>query len=1039
MKTNMIRTVSISAFVVALYVLSLIALTPNNANAQAQIGTCGGVAVTGINNSTCMAITQQCASTHRVYGSYSTRRCTLDGDYYGNDYGGCTYDPSCANPPPNVSFGANPSTIYRGDATSITWNASNAVSCTGSGFSTGGAVSGSVSVTPQVNTDYSVTCTNAIGTNASQYLTVAVNDPPFIATCSPNRSTARVGDSVTWTATAQYGLAPYMFTWAGEKVSQMTGSSVTVSYDTTGSKSASVTARDSFAGGAGFAGSYSDDRRCSGPQINSTDYSAGHEEDLGNQQENIDHLKRIDMYDTVTGQNQWNGNPPSDVIANPQNYCIEGRLRQACDPQNHVEGSGICRFAYSVTVHSGSGTRAATSADYGNSVNSCGPLGCSPGWRPNRYFGTLTGSISPGVPRTSSNVCSAEVAVSAAPTINFTADPVSIIGGQSSLLRWTSTNATSCTSADFTTGNAPQNTTGVSVTPPATRTYTISCTGPGGTTNAQATISVTPALTASCSVSPATATVGQAVTWTATASGGTGIYSYSWSGEGVTGATTQQVSPSYPSPGVRTASVRVISGGQDTGFIACNNSASISGQVNLTPSIGPAVAAVAGQPATFTGSTLNNGNIAAAAGFNDLFVFYEADQATWQGYQRVASDAIAAGGTAPRSISYTFPNPGTYYYRLCSDWDGNVGESNEGDNCSALSPVTVTPPARPDLTPIGLSPRTVVAQQPSTFTATLRNDGNAVTPNFSSTLFVCPQGDQACQNNILAKGAGSFFQKIASFFSRIAQAATAIPITMTGGVIPAQTSGTQTGQYNFPSAGTYIMRLCADLPGNQVTESNENNNCGNWEVLAVCAPGSTIDGAGNCVPPTVSCTASPSSINLGQSVTFTANPSPGAVGPYTWEDSDGWGPQNTPGTSISRTYANPPIPLTGGTFQMRVKAANTAYANCTPQVSVQGVACAGPATVDITANPTRVQQGANTTLNWTASNVPGYPGTCTVTSSPGGVYSANLTASAPATGCVLPPSGNPSVRIDQQTTFTINCGGVTDSVTVNIIPKFQEF
>jgi hypothetical protein len=77
-----------------------------------------------------------------------------------------------------------------------------------------------------------------------------------------------------------------------------------------------------------------------------------------------------------------------------------------------------------------------------------------------------------------------------APTDILTANPTTIITGGSSTLSWTSTDATSCTSSDFPTGNATSGS--VSVSPASTKTYTVSCTGPGGgPVNSSATVTVT--------------------------------------------------------------------------------------------------------------------------------------------------------------------------------------------------------------------------------------------------------------------------------------------------------------------------------------------------------------------------------------------------------------------------------------------------------------------------------------------------------------------------------------------------------------------
>lgn len=64
------------------------------------------------------------------------------------------------------------------------------------------------------------------------------------AVCSPNVTSAYIGDSVTWSATAAGGLAPYQYTWRGENVEGAGGSNVTVQYNSEGLKTASITVRD---------------------------------------------------------------------------------------------------------------------------------------------------------------------------------------------------------------------------------------------------------------------------------------------------------------------------------------------------------------------------------------------------------------------------------------------------------------------------------------------------------------------------------------------------------------------------------------------------------------------------------------------------------------------------------------------------------------------------------------------------------------------------------------------------------------------------
>ncbi len=82
---------------------------------------------------------------------------------------------------PTATLTANPASITQGDSSTLTWTSTNATSCTGTTFSTGSGspVSGSTSVSPTITTTYTVTCTGP-GGSASDTATVTVtsNPPP---------------------------------------------------------------------------------------------------------------------------------------------------------------------------------------------------------------------------------------------------------------------------------------------------------------------------------------------------------------------------------------------------------------------------------------------------------------------------------------------------------------------------------------------------------------------------------------------------------------------------------------------------------------------------------------------------------------------------------------------------------------------------------------------------------------------------------------------------------------------------------------------
>ena len=82
--------------------------------------------------------------------------------------------------------------------------------------------------------------------------------------------------------------------------------------------------------------------------------------------------------------------------------------------------------------------------------------------------------------------------ISPTPTMTLTATPSTINSGQSSVLTWTSTNATSCTASGAWSGSKATSgsvSTGALSTP-GTLTYSLSCTGSGGTANASTTLTV---------------------------------------------------------------------------------------------------------------------------------------------------------------------------------------------------------------------------------------------------------------------------------------------------------------------------------------------------------------------------------------------------------------------------------------------------------------------------------------------------------------------------------------------------------------------
>ncbi len=111
------------------------------------------------------------------------------------------------------------------------------------------------------------------------------------------------------------------------------------------------------------------------------------------------------------------------------------------------------------------------------------------------------------------------------PVVSVTATPVSVVSGASVTLAWNSTNATACTaSGDWTGAKQITGTQSISALTAGTKTFTLVCTGAGGSASAVATVTVTTspvivaAPTLTFTASPIAVTTGNAamLTWTST-------------------------------------------------------------------------------------------------------------------------------------------------------------------------------------------------------------------------------------------------------------------------------------------------------------------------------------------------------------------------------------------------------------------------------------------------------------------------------------------------------------------------------------------
>jgi hypothetical protein len=180
----------------------------------------------------------------------------------------------------------------------------------------------------------------------------------------------------------------------------------------------------------------------------------------------------------------------------------------------------------------------------------------------------------------------------------------------------------------------------------------------------------------------------------------------------------------------------------------------------------------------------------------------------------------------------------------------------------------------------------------------------------------------------------------------------------------------------------------------------------------------------------------PSGGSPAPTATLTANPNPASGNTaLTWTSTDTTSCTGV-GTSFSTGGARngtDPTVTPGFTYQVQCTGPG---GNTTAQVAVGliGGACSDDSnSLTITASPSRIQSGDNVTLSWSAGSITAP--SCRVT---------NLTTntqidSANAASCAVGNETTSVTNVQAQTTYRLTCGTLTKDVTVNVVPRYEEF
>ena len=516
------------------------------------------------------------------------------------------------------------------------------------------------------------------------------------------------------------------------------------------------------------------------------------------------------------------------------------------------------------------------------------------------------------------------------------------------------------------TGTRTCTTTGTNCRPITTSS---SCTGtctPGNICDT-GTGACNPILSASCSVTPISATVSQNVTWSATRSGGTGTYSYSWSGTDSLSGTTQSITKAYSTTGNKTGQVNVASGSQTTGNVQCSNSVTVCDTAVACP------------------DTCHTDSITVADGAN-------ADGTC-------KTKTCSPNNTSP---SYAIQDPPACRTTDGSVPDGQCGSTTYTSNCSTscsndacVPTITLNTPTAGTTSCQGASPRISLswtateAQNYEVFRndtsigniiQTIYNDNNLSNntsysyyveaingPNRtrSNTIIITSsecRPDLICQNPAISGtlNAGGTLTLSATIKNQGAsEAGTSTTQFKIGtdviGNITTDTllqNATEAKSTTWTAtAGSHTLTVSADSAGT-VSEADENNNS-----CPTTSTTFTVNAPPTCSAININNPTDP--VYTGQSRTFTATAadSDGTIASYSWSTSGGT-PTSSTTSSLNWTSS------TTGSYDIRLTVTdnNGATATCPVRTVTTNWP---PLTTSCSANPTTVQGNADVT--WTAA------------------------------------------------------------------------
>ena len=468
---------------------------------------------------------------------------------------------------PTVVLQAVPAMVAAGGASTLTWSTTNATSCVASaGWSGTQATSGSISTGAlKASTSYTLTCAGASGTpSASATAPVTVLPAPTVTlTASPTSVATGSASTLTWSTTN----ATSCTASAGWSGTQATGGTVS-----TGVLSATTTYTLTCTGDTGTtpaSASVSVTVTPSAPPPEPTVTLAASPTSLASGGASTLTWSSANA-SACTASAGWSGTKATSGNASTGALNATTTYKLTCSG-----AAGTTPAVASVTVNVTAGAASPTvtlsaspaslaagatstltwSTTHASSCSASGGWSGTKATSGNASTGALSATTSytltcSGAAGTTPAAATATVTVIPKPTVTLAANPTSVTSGSASTLTWSSTNASSCTASagwsgtKATSGNAS---TGALT---AATTFTLTCSGVGGSGAASTVVSISSANSFSVTPKNAALTMSQSQQFTASVPGGGAA---TWTVDGIAGgnSTVGTVSSSglYVAPG----------------------------------------------------------------------------------------------------------------------------------------------------------------------------------------------------------------------------------------------------------------------------------------------------------------------------------------------------------------------------------------------------------------------------------------------------------------------------------------------------------